>query len=98
MKVKSLNRLRTIPCGLLAVVLISACSTAPQRLDPHFGAYLETGLRAQVVNPDAPSDPTPADTLPGDLAGQIYKKRYLKAMTEEKKEKESTSSQLSGLD
>ncbi|GAB6906859.1 conserved exported hypothetical protein [Desulfosarcina cetonica] len=98
MKVNPLNRLRTILCDLLAVVLISACSAPPQRLDPHFGACLEAGLSAQAINPNAPSDPTPADTMPGDLADQIYKKRYLKTMTEEKKEKDNTSNQLSGLD
>ncbi|BBO86511.1 hypothetical protein DSCO28_70770 [Desulfosarcina ovata subsp. sediminis] len=99
MNPQPLHRPRVFLSGLLFVaIFLSACTTAPQRLDPHFGEYLEAGISAQIVNPDAPMNPAPADTLPGDLAGQIYKKRYVKSMTEEKKENENASSQLSGLD
>ncbi|BBO89724.1 hypothetical protein [Desulfosarcina ovata] len=67
---------------LFALIFLSACSAAPQRLDFHFGQYVTAGFSAQPINPDAPTDPTPAETLPGDLAGHIYKKRYIKGMTE----------------
>jgi hypothetical protein len=85
---------------LIATLLIGGCTTASTggRLDPEYGRRVEAGLAAQAINPNAPDDPTPADSLPGDLANQIYKKRYIKAMTEEKKEKDDTASQLSGLD
>jgi len=84
---------------LIAVFLLSGCtSTTGGRMDPQFGQCVKDSLAAQVINADAPDDPSYADTLPGDLAGQIYNKRYVKTMTEEKKDNEDTSSRLSGLD
>ena len=95
------KKIRQYACLLpMTFFLLCGCTAATtgQRLDPEFGQCLEAGFAAQALNPNAPTDPAPADSLPGDLAGQIYKKRYVKPMTEEKKEKEDTSSQLSGLD
>jgi hypothetical protein len=38
------------------------------------------------------------DGLPGGLAVKIYKKRYLKSLTEEKKEGDDVAGQLKGVD
>lgn len=85
---------------LIAVFLLAGCTSSAtgQRMDPRFGQCLEAGLASQVINADAPDDASHADALPGDLAGQIYNKRYVKSMTEEKKENDDASSELSGLD
>jgi hypothetical protein len=84
---------------LIVIFLVGGCaSTTGQRMDPRFGQCVNDGLKAQVINADAPEDPSYADALPGDLAGQIYNKRYVKSMTEEKKDNEDASSELSGLD
>ena len=101
MKAQSLQKAAlALFCPLLIVsfLLCGCTSTTGQRMDPQFGQCVSSGLAAQVINPDAPYDPSHADSLPGDLAGQIYNKRYVKSLTEEKKEKDDTSSQLSGLD
>ncbi len=84
----------------MAAVLWAGCAaeTAPQAPSPRFGQCIQEAFYAQVLHPDAPRDASPADRLPGELADQIYKKRYVKTMTEEKKEKADTSSELSGLD
>jgi hypothetical protein len=84
---------------MIAVFLLGGCtSTTGQRMDRQFGQCVKDSLAAQVINADAPDDPSYADALPGDLAGQIYTKRYVKSMTEEKKENDDASSELSGLD
>ena len=63
--------------------LFGACSTAQEEhLGPRFGECLKAGFAAQLVNPNAPNDSSPADSMPGELATQIYKNRYLKSMTE----------------
>lgn len=82
---------------LTALFFFGACSsTTGERMDSHFGECLENGLAAQVMNPDAPDDPSPADSLPGELGTQIYNKRYLKSMTEERDEEDDVSSELGG--
>ena len=78
--------------------LFFACSQTNQRLDPRFGQCVDAGLSAQVLHPEGPSDPTPADHLPGDLAVLIYNKRYVKSMTEDPEEGEDASSELGSLD
>jgi CDGSH-type Zn-finger protein len=85
---------------LIALFLFCGCGTTETKphLDPEFGQCVKAGFEAQALNPNAPADHAPADSLPGDLANQIYKKRYIKTMTEEKKEKDDTASELSGLD
>ena len=101
MKTHALQNAGMFLCGplLIALLLLAGCtSSSGQRMDPRFGQCLEAGFAAQVINPEAPSDPSPAATLPGDLAGQIYNKRYVKAMTEEKKENNDAASELSRLD
>ncbi len=74
--------------------LVAGCSPRPH-LSADFGEAYFTGTRAQVLNPSAPEYPNPVQTLPGELAVQIYQQRYIKSMTEEKKEKEDVSSELS---
>jgi hypothetical protein len=76
---------------------VIACS-APAHLSPDYGDAFRSAVAAQVLNPEAPEDPAPADTLPGEIASQIYKKRYIKSLTEEKKEKEGVSERLRGME
>lgn len=102
MKTRALQKagLLSVSLLLIAVFLLGGCTSATtgQRMDPQFGQCVNNSLAAQVINADAPDDPSYADALPGDLAGQIYTKRYVKSMTEKKKEDEDASSRLSGLD
>jgi len=89
--------------GILTAIvfLLTACAgiaDPPGRLDPDFGKSCRNAFSAQTINPTAPADSSPATSLPGELANQIYKQRYVKPMTEEKKEKEDASSELSSLD
>lgn len=70
-------------CVFALVVIVAMCSgcecTTCARYD-HANTYEEL-FAAQVINVDAPSDKTPAQTLPGALASDIYKKRYAASMT-----------------
>lgn len=78
-------------------LLMAACAAndAPRNLSPDYGAALKAGLASQVINPDAPDDASPAIDQPGDLAHQIYRQRYVPAMSEKKDEEdESVSSSL----
>jgi len=95
---KKVGLLFTTPLAIAFFLLGGCTSTTGQRMDPQFGQCVEAGLAAQVINTDAPDDPSYTDSLPGDLAGQIYNKRYVKSMTEEKKNNDDASSELSGLD
>ena len=78
-------------------VAIIGCTPTQKNLSPDFGQSLSQAFTAQAINPAAPVNAAPVDTLPGDLGEQIYQKRYVKMLTEEKKEKEDASSQLKGL-
>ena len=80
--------------GLIGIaVLLSCTGTATQHLSGDFGESFHTGFSRQVMHPEAPADPMPVDTQPGELAHQIYKKRYIKEMTEEDKDQEESVSQ-----
>lgn len=103
MKTNLLHRWPSMNLGILTtmIFLLTACAgiaDPPGRLDPDFGENYRNAFSSQAINPMAPVDSSPAATLPGELANQIYKKRYVKPMTEEKKEKEDASSELSSLD
>jgi hypothetical protein len=79
--------------GLLLIGMIG-CASVPQRhLSPDFGEAYRSGFNAQIVNPQAPQDPAPAARLPGELSNQIYEKRYVKGMTEEKEEEPAGQAQ-----
>jgi hypothetical protein len=84
---------------LLAGLLLSAgCNHAPRYMSQDHGQSYKAAFSRQVVNPEGPSDPAPAETLPGALGNDIYKKRYIKSMTEERREEgESVSKQLGDL-
>ena len=60
---------------------------------PNVATPLKTGLQRQLVRTDAPLDRTGQDSLPGALASDIYKKRYIKTMTEKEKDKKDNASQ-----
>ena len=81
------------------MILFGGCAASPtaEELNPDFGKSVQAAFAIQVIHPEGPSDPSPCDLLPGDLADQIYNKRYIKSMTEEKKEKEDAYRELSGL-
>lgn len=84
-----------IVIGFLGVAaLISCTGTATQHLSGDFGESFHTGFSRQVMHPEAPADPAPAEAQPGELAHQIYKKRYIKEMTEEDKDQEESVSQM----
>jgi len=83
-----------------AVCLLSGCAAggpAPETMTPDFGRAFRAGFSAQVLHPDGPADPSPADTLPGELAVQIYNKRYLKNMTEPEETEDALLQSLRGL-
>ncbi len=93
-----LSYLGMVVLAIFLLVMISACQTTVERhMSPEFGRCVSAGVEAQILNPHAPRDPSSAASMPGDLAQQIYNKRYVKTMTEEKKKGEDTASQLSGL-
>lgn len=87
--------LRLLFCFLGATIV--GCTPTQKNLSPDFGQSLSQAFTTQAINPAAPVDATPVDSLSGDLGEQIYQKRYVKMMTEEKEEKEDASSQLKGL-
>jgi hypothetical protein len=73
----------TVLLTLVMTVSLTACAaTLSETVPAHLGEALTMGLNRQVLHPAAPTDRSPADGIPGDLATQIHKKRYLKAMTE----------------
>ena len=87
--------LRLWPAWLVLSLLfgLSACATDENLHGPDMATPLKTGLQRQLVQPDAPRDRTGNTPLPGALAADIYKKRYVKTMTEEDKENEENASQ-----
>jgi hypothetical protein len=72
--------------GGLITAGIAGCGAVDKHLSEDFGQYYTEGFAAQVANPLAPEDPQPADSLPGEISDQIYQKRYIKSMTEEKED------------
>ncbi|AEB08661.1 hypothetical protein [Desulfobacca acetoxidans] len=69
---------------LLATLLMlsSGCAHDPD----NYGQSYQQWFEAQVKNPDAPANPSPAATLPGEIAMEIQKKRYIPMLTEKKKD------------
>ena len=86
-----------ISCLAILSLTGFACS-ASKHLSPEYGESYHETFSSQVIDPDAPEDPSYADTLPGDIANKIYKKRYIRSMTEKEKEKdEGVGQQLRGI-
>lgn len=81
----------------LIILLFAGCRHTPQHLTQNFGASYKAAFSRQVLNPDGPEDHGPVDSLSGDVANQIYKKRYIKSLTEEKDEEESVNKKLGTL-
>jgi hypothetical protein len=81
------------PALIVAVSLTAcaapSCETAPS----HVGKALAAGLNRQVLHPEGPADRSPVDGLSGELAAQIYKKHYLKSMTEKETQNAEKASQ-----
>jgi len=59
-----------------------------------FGEAYYTALSAQKLNPAAPVNPTPANSLPGELAEKIYQQRYVKSLTEKQESEDSVDDEL----
>ncbi|PIE58090.1 MAG: hypothetical protein CSA33_05405 [Desulfobulbus propionicus] len=78
-------------------ILVVGCSPAQKNLSPDFGTSSHRAFAAQTLNSVGPENRSHVDTTPGDLSNQIYQKRYIKMLTEDKKDKESGSDQLKGL-
>ena len=68
--------------GLLALLVLTGCTTDPgSKYRP--GQALRTLFAAQVINPDAPEDPSPVDGISGYISEGIYSERYLKTIMED---------------
>lgn len=84
---------------IIGFLFILSCHHAPAHFSPDYGKSYRALFSRQVVNTGAPSNPEPVVTLPGAVGSDIYKKRYIKSLTEDKKEKkESVGRQLRDLD
>ncbi len=70
----------------------------PRHLSPDYGQCCQSGFAAQVVNPDGPNDPSPPNSLPGDIAIQLYEQKYIKSLMEKKDKDEDVASALSNVD
>ncbi|MGI6655715.1 MAG: hypothetical protein ACOX5Z_02595 [Desulfobulbus sp.] len=88
------RRLCLVLIVLLAVSCLVAGCAGPRHLSEDFGQASHRAMSAQIVNPGAPNNPSPVDRLPGDLALEIYQKRYIKTMTEEEKKKDKLHDEL----
>ncbi|MBN1905176.1 MAG: hypothetical protein JW927_08785 [Deltaproteobacteria bacterium] len=84
--------------ALTMIVICSGCKHVPKNITPEFGKSYKTAFTRQVLNPDAPKDQSPVVTLPGNVGSEIYHKRYIKSLTEEKKSDDSISEELSDMD
>ena len=87
-------------CIILALLalLFTGCRHRPQHLTQNFGESSKAVFSRQVINPEAPKDYSPVNTIPGTIGNQIYHKRYVKSLTEEKKSDDSLSQELSDMD
>jgi PBP1b-binding outer membrane lipoprotein LpoB len=74
------------------------CQSMAEKNPEQFGQCYRNFFSAQVKNPGAPEDASPADALPGAIGNAMYKKKYIKSMTVEKEEKkDSVGRELSDL-
>lgn len=84
---------------LFAGMFFFGCKHTPEHLAPDYGKSFNAAFKRQALNPEGPKDLSPANALPGKLASDIYKKRYVKTMTEKKeKGKDNISEELGDLD
>ena len=83
---------------LTTISLLSGCKHTPKNMTPDFGESYRVAFSKQVLNPDAPEDRGPVDSLSGNVGNQIYQKRYVKSLTEEKDEEDSVNKKLGDLD
>lgn len=92
------KKLCYLAAALTMIILYSGCGHTPQYLTKNFGESYESAFSSQVINPEAPDDKKPVEALPGTIGTMIYQKRYVKSLTEEKKEEEEgVSRQLRDL-
>ncbi|MGD9161170.1 MAG: hypothetical protein PVG39_22320 [Desulfobacteraceae bacterium] len=95
-----MNKTKTCILIIAAFAIISLCSGCrhtPKHLTQNFGDSYKAAFNQQVINPYAPEERGAVNSLPGALGNQIYKKRYVKSLTEEKDEEESLSKKLGAL-
>ncbi len=80
-------------------VICSGCRHAPQYMTENYGKSYNAAFNQQVINNNAPDDKTPVDSTPGNISTQIYNKKYIKGLTEDKKDQqESVGQKLNSLD
>ena len=79
--------MKSVIAVLFALVLFMLSGCAPDRT---FGTSYRSWFSAQAVNKEAPLEPSPAVSIPGDMASAIKERRYVSEMTE-KISKESTT-------
>jgi len=84
--------------ALISCLILSLGCTVPDRQSPNLGKSYKLGFSSQIINHDAPYDRSPVDTLPGDIANQIYHKKYIPSLTEKKENKDSASQELGDMD
>jgi hypothetical protein len=83
---------------LAGLFLSAGCHQASRYMSQDHGQYYKAAFSQQVVNPDAPEDRRPVDTLPGAVGSKIYQKRYVDTLTTEQKDhQESVGQQLRDL-
>ena len=82
---------------ILILLLLAGCRHNPQHMTQDFGESYKTAFSRQVLNPDAPEDQRPVESLPGPIGNQIYKKRYTKSLTEEKEKEDSVNQKLGDI-
>lgn len=73
---------------LPVLLMLGGCCTDQSSPGTGHGLAYNNWFSAQVVNPGAPNDPSPAATLPGKVAMDIHDKRYMADMTEKEKHNE----------
>ena len=90
--------LRFFAVVLSGMLLSAGCNHAPRYLSQDHGQSYKAAFSQQVVNPDAPENRGPVDTLPGAVGSKIYQKRYVDTLTTEQKDhQESVGQQLRDL-
>lgn len=89
-----------LPCLVVITAIIalhSGCRHAPRHLAPGFGETCKKIFNRQVLNQEAPEDRKHVSSIPGNVADQIYHKKYIKGLTEEKEEKDDVNRELKSL-
>ncbi len=69
---------------------LQGCAPVAEETYP-FGESSKTLFAAQVINPNAPEDPSPVNEMPGQVSELIYYQRYMDEMVTPEDEEEKSS-------